>query len=122
MGRRFVFSNGAVVDICALNSSSLEQGKNYLAGMGRIESHAFDKVSGELGWNRPAKSLALRVLVVHHHVTATEDLENPAEFHKGFGMAIDAKQTLRAAAKAGVQLVLHGHRHRAPDAAVSGEP
>jgi predicted phosphodiesterase len=113
MGRRFVFANGAVVEICALNSSSLEQGANFLAGMGRIEPHAFDLVSSGLDWKRTPNSLALRMLVVHHHVTATEDVEDPAEFYKGFGMAIDAKQTLRAAARAGVQLVLHGHRHRA---------
>jgi len=112
MGRRFVFSNGIVVELCALNSSSLEQGRDYLAGMGRVEPQALEDVGRGLDWFRNENSIALRVLVVHHHVTATEDLESPNEFYKGFGMAIDAKQTMRSAAKAGVHLVLHGHRHR----------
>lgn len=111
MGRRFLFPSGVVVEICALNSSSLEQGKGYLAGMGRVRPQVFRRVSKVLKWDVP-KSLALRMLVVHHHLTATEDVEDPSEYYTGFGMAIDAKTILREAARAGVQLVLHGHRHR----------
>ena len=49
---------------------------------------------------------------MHHHVTATEDVLPTAEFTRGFGMASDARRTLRAAARKGVQLILHGHRHQ----------
>jgi hypothetical protein len=112
MGRRFVLPNGNIVDVCALNSSSLETGKNYLAGMGKVHDQSFSEVARELGWNRSKKSLAFRLVTVHHHVTATEDVEDPGEYGKGFGMAIDAKKTLREAAKSGAHFVLHGHRHR----------
>ena len=112
MGRRFVFPHGGTVEVCALNSSSLEQGKNFLAGMGRVRPTVFGRVCESLGWMEDGRSLALRILAVHHHLTATEDVESPAEFAKGFGMAIDAKEVLRFAARRGVHLVLHGHRHR----------
>jgi hypothetical protein len=112
MGRRFLFPHGIVVEVCALNSSSLEQGRNYLAGMGMVRPNVFDDVRTQLGWSDPEGSFSLRILVLHHHLTATEDVEDPAEFTKGFGMAIDAKRILRDAARYGVHLVLHGHRHR----------
>jgi predicted phosphodiesterase len=112
MGRRFILPSGVTVDICALNSSSLEQGKDYLSGMGMVRPTVFNEVADRLGWKSHKKSLALRILTVHHHLTPTEDVESPGEFSKGFGMAIDAKRILRDAAGYGVHLVLHGHRHR----------
>lgn len=111
MGRRYLFPHGGVVDICGLNSSNLESGKNFLAGMGRVDPTEFARVRMSMGW-ATRDHHALRLLIMHHHLTATEDVESPAEFSKGFGMAIDAKKILREAAKAGVHLVLHGHRHR----------
>ena len=50
MGRRFVFPHGGIVEICALNSSSLEQGENWLAGMGMVRKTVFSGVRKELGW------------------------------------------------------------------------
>lgn len=112
MGRRFVMPSGVVVDICALNSSSLEQGQKYLTGMGRVGEGAFDRVCNGLGWSVKDGTLSLRILAIHHHLTATEDVESPAEYRKGFGMAIDAKENLRKSARLRVHLALHGHRHR----------
>jgi 3',5'-cyclic AMP phosphodiesterase CpdA len=113
MGRRMIFPSGVVVDICALNSSSLEQGSDFLAGMGRVRPDAFQRVREVLGWEKDKASMSLRVLALHHHLTLTENVESPSEYSKGFGILIDAKQILREAAEAGVHLVLHGHRHRA---------
>lgn len=112
MGRRFVFPHGGVVEICALNSSSLEQGADHFAGMGKVRPTVFARVCDALGWGDERGSLGLRILAIHHHLTATEDVENSAEYAKGFGMAIDAKKILRDAARRRVHLVLHGHRHR----------
>jgi predicted phosphodiesterase len=112
MGRRFILPSGITVDICALNSSSLEQGKDYLSGMGLVRPSSFNDVMESLQWRKYDKSFAFRILAVHHHLTATEDVESADEFSKGFGMAIDAKRILRDAARYGVHLVLHGHRHR----------
>jgi hypothetical protein len=112
MARRFVLPNGAVVDVCGLNSSSLEQGPHYLAGMGRVTPIAFGRVREAIEWRQDRPAPSLRIIAIHHHLTATEDLENAAEYSKGFGMAIDAKRILRDAAQSGVQLILHGHRHR----------
>lgn len=113
MGRRYVFPHGGMVEIGAVNSSSLEQGKNFLAGMGRVRGGGFDELAGVLAWNEKSTSHALRILGLHHHVATTEDVEDPAEYYKGFGMAIDAKNTQRLCARSGVHMIVHGHRHRA---------
>jgi hypothetical protein len=112
MARRFIFPGGRVIDIIGLNSSSLEQGKSFLSGMGRVQEAAFDHAMNALRWD-DHKGGALRILALHHHVALTDDLESPDEFAKGFGIAVDAPRTLRKAAANGVHLVVHGHKHRA---------
>lgn len=112
MARRFVCPNGLTLEIGGLNSSGLEHGKNWLVSMGRVADGAFAEVATALGWDPKAPSMALRMLVHHHHVTPTEDILPLNEFERGFGMASDAKRTLREAARHGVQLILHGHRHQ----------
>jgi UDP-2,3-diacylglucosamine pyrophosphatase LpxH len=113
MGRRFLFPSGAAVEIAALNSSSLETGKNFLAGMGRVQESAFDEVANTLKWGKMNHSLAFRILALHHHLTLTENLEPAEDYYKGFGIAVDAVRIQRLAAKFGVQLAVHGHKHRA---------
>lgn len=111
MGRRFVLPCGLTLEICGLNSSSLEQGKDFLAGMGRIQQNSFMAVANELGWKQ-ADSLSLRVLALHHHLALTDNLEEVSSYYRGFGIAIDAPRIQRLAAQQGVQLALHGHKHR----------
>jgi Calcineurin-like phosphoesterase len=111
MARRYILPHGGTIEICAMNSSSLEQGKSFFPGMGRIQAKSFETTSAELGW-AATESLALRVIALHHHLVATESIENHDEYYKGFGMAIDAPGIQRNAARRGVQLALHGHRHR----------
>ncbi|MBY5438547.1 metallophosphoesterase family protein [Rhizobium leguminosarum] len=113
MGRRFVLPSGIVVETCALNSSSLATGKNFLAGMGRIDEGSFAEVSGELGWRENEPSMAFRLLVIHHHLAITENIEDPNAFATGYGIAVDAVRVQRMAAKRNVQLAIHGHKHRA---------
>jgi 3',5'-cyclic AMP phosphodiesterase CpdA len=113
MGRRFLFPSGISVEVAALNSSSLETGKNFLAGMGRIQEDAFLKVANTLNWDPENPGAALRILALHHHLSLTEDLEPVGSYYKGFGIAVDAVRIQRLAAKYGVQLAVHGHKHRA---------
>lgn len=113
MGRRYLFPSGASVEIAALNSSSLETGKNFLAGMGRVQEAAFAEVANTLKWGNGNSSLALRILALHHHLTLTENLEPAEDYYRGFGIAVDAVRIQRLAAKYGVQLAVHGHKHRA---------
>lgn len=113
MARRFVLLHGGVVDVCALNSSTLETGRSYLAGMGRVDGGSFDEVSKKFGWESTTHSLALRVLALHHHLAPTEDAENAEKYYTGFGAAIDAPRIQRMAARSGVHVALHGHKHRA---------
>jgi len=111
MGRRFILPGGMVLDWCCVNSSALEQGRHFLAGMGRVQGQALADVSNVLGWKR-SKCTGLRVLMLHHHLVLTENYEDASEYSKGFGVAIDATRVQREAAEDGVSLVLHGHRHR----------
>ncbi|HLJ27523.1 MAG TPA: metallophosphoesterase [Candidatus Angelobacter sp.] len=114
MGRRYLLPSGVAVEICGLNSSSLETGKNFLAGVGRISEAPFEDVANKLGWkHRKTGSMAVRVLLVHHHLALTEDLELAAGYPRGFGLALDAVRIQRLAASYGVQLAIHGHKHRA---------
>jgi 3',5'-cyclic AMP phosphodiesterase CpdA len=110
MARRYILPHGAAVEIGALNSSSLEHGKKYLSGMGRIQGGGFSDVANKLGWDVPG-SMALRVLALHHHLVSPS-VEDPAEYYSGFGMAIDAPRTQRDAAQRGVHVAVHGHKHR----------
>jgi calcineurin-like phosphoesterase family protein len=112
MARRFVFPGGNLVDVVGLNSSSLEQGRSFLAGMGRIQESAYREAAGALSW--PDHSgRSIRILALHHHLALTEDLESPDEYRSGFGIAIDAPRIQRLAAHDGVHLAVHGHKHRA---------
>lgn len=111
MGRRYVLPCGLMIEVCGVNSSSLEQGRNFLAGMGRVQENSFVEVVKEFGW-RQAASLSLRILALHHHLALTENLEEVADYSRGFGIAIDAPRIQRLAARHGVHLALHGHKHR----------
>ena len=111
MGRRYVLAGTFVVDVCGLNSTSLATGKNFLAGIGRIEQSAFENVKEGLGWTTDA-GLALRLLILHHHLVPIENRTPAEEYYRGFGMAIDAPRIQRLAANAGVRMAIHGHRHQ----------
>lgn len=113
MGRRFMLPTGLTLEVAALNSSSLQTGRNFLAGMGRIDEHALEDVSNALDWVDHAPTMAIRLLALHHHLVLTEDFEPAEGYYRGFGLAVDAPRIQRMAASRGVQLVLHGHKHRA---------
>ncbi|MGH3692741.1 MAG: metallophosphoesterase family protein [Pseudonocardiaceae bacterium] len=112
MSRRFVFPGGNLVDVIGVNSSSLEQGKSFLAGMGRIQEAAYRTAASSLEWGSD-EGLSLRLLALHHHLVLTEDLESADDFERGFGIAVDAARILRMAARDGVHIAVHGHKHRA---------
>ncbi|MBN8909653.1 MAG: hypothetical protein J0H99_24340, partial [Rhodospirillales bacterium] len=116
MGRRWLLPSGLTLEIAALNSSSLQTGKSFLAGMGRIDEASLEEVRIGLGWpaaSEPQSSAALRLLAIHHHLAVTEDIEPDSGFSQGYGIAVDAVRIQRMAAKHRVQLALHGHKHRA---------
>ncbi|WP_109477536.1 metallophosphoesterase [Paraburkholderia sp. C35] len=112
MGRRYAFPAGMVVEICGLNSNSIATGKKFLAGMGVINEQAFGDVAINLGWNSMSSS-ALRIIAVHHHLAVTENYEEKSDYLRGYGLAVNAVRVQRQAVQYGVQLALHGHKHRA---------
>jgi hypothetical protein len=80
--------------------------------MGRIDEGAFAEVANKLNWGA-AQPLGMRVLIVHHHLALTEDIEPAEGYGRGYGLAVDAVRVQRLAARNGVHLALHGHKHRA---------
>ncbi len=110
MGRRFLLPSGVALEICALNSSSLETGKDFLAGMGRVQENAFLGVCQGLRWG--TGGMSLRVVALHHHLVLTENVEPVAGYYRGFGIAVDAPRIMRLAREHGAQMALHGHKHR----------
>ena len=112
MARRFIFPGGNLIDIVGVNSSSLEQGQSFLAGMGRVQEAGYREAAGTLSWQK-RNALGLRILALHHHLALTEDLESPDEYGTGFGIAIDSPRVQRMAASDGVHIAVHGHKHRA---------
>ena len=111
MGLRYALPCGVLLEICGVNSSSLEHGREFLSGMGRIQENSFRDVARELGWEQ-SSGLSLRVLALHHHLALTDNLEESSAYYKGFGIAVDAPRIQRMAAKHGVHLAIHGHKHR----------
>ena len=111
MGRRFAMPSGLTIEICGVNSSSLQTGRSFLAGMGRVDEAAFIEIAHQLGWAAP-NTFALRLLLIHHHLALTENLEPEEGYGKGYGLAVDAVRVQRLAARHGVHLALHGHKHR----------
>jgi 3',5'-cyclic AMP phosphodiesterase CpdA len=112
MARKYVLQQGGVIEVCGVNSSSLAVGRNYLAGMGRVDGGSFDEIARRFGWKSNSRSLAFRLLALHHHLVPTEDLEDAKGYYSGFGMASDATRIQRMAARNGVHLAIHGHKHR----------
>lgn len=81
--------------------------------MGRVQESAFQEVANILKWDESLPSLSLKLLALHHHLTLTENLEAAPDYYRGFGIAVDAVRIQRLAAQYGVQVALHGHKHRA---------
>ena len=63
MARRFVFPGGNLIDVVAVNSSSLEQGHEFLAGMGRVQEAGYREATARLSWTGQ-RGLGLRLLAL----------------------------------------------------------
>lgn len=56
MGKRFLIMNQKVVDVCFLNSNSLQQHKLAFQGQGYVGVKQRDDAAKEMGWKRNKKS------------------------------------------------------------------
>lgn len=111
MARRFLLPCGLTVEVIGLNSSALATGRDFLAGMGSVDEASLEEARHTLGWQKKL-GLSFRVLALHHHLVLTDNVEAAPNYLRGFGIAIDAPRIQRKAADLGVQLALHGHKHR----------
>lgn len=113
-GRRFLLGGSLAVDIAALNSCKLAQIKDQFQGQGFLSDDQLSYCAESMGWSRPKENglRALRIAFLHHHVLPVIERETPWA-SKAASTAYDAGALLTWALAHDVDIILHGHMHRA---------
>lgn len=111
MGKRFLIKNQKVVDVCFLNSNSLQQHKLAFQGQGYVGIGQRDHAENEMGWKRNKKiSGGYRVVVLHHNLYPVNYTNTPY-ISAPSGLVYDTEAILKWCFENGVDLILHGHTH-----------
>ncbi|MFJ3356682.1 metallophosphoesterase family protein [Serratia liquefaciens] len=111
MGKRYLIKNQKVVDVCFLNSNSLQQHKLAFQGQGYVGVEQRDDAEREMGWKKNKKIKGgYRVVVLHHNLypinyTTAPYISAPS------GLVYDTEAILKWCFENGVDLILHGHTH-----------
>jgi len=112
MGRKYLINGQRPVDICFLNSNSLEQYKNLFQGNGFIGEKQRSDASKKMGWDFPKAYGALRIMVLHHNLLPIEYSRVPYLGASPGSVVYDAQATLKWCYEKGVDVILHGHTHQ----------
>ncbi|EOC9628580.1 TPA: metallophosphoesterase [Klebsiella pneumoniae] len=111
MGKRFLIMNQKVVDVCFLNSNSLQQHKLAFQGQGYVGVKQRDDAATEMEWKRNKKITGgYRVVVLHHNLYPVNYAETPY-IGVASGLVYDTEAILKWCFENGVDLILHGHTH-----------
>jgi len=111
MGKRFLIKNQKVVDVCFLNSNSLQQHKLAFQGQGYIGVQQRDDAEAGMGWKQNKKiSGGYRVVVLHHNLYPVNYAETPY-IGVASGLVYDTEAIIKWCFENGVDLILHGHTH-----------
>jgi predicted phosphohydrolase len=110
-GRRFWVPDGGLVDVVALNSSSLQQVPGAFQGQGFLGARQLDATASAMRWSRdPARAKAIRICVLHHHVVPIIHTQMPL-LDVASSVVHDAGALMRWLVEHEVDMVLHGHMH-----------
>ena len=110
LGRRVVFSRDLNVTFLRIDSNPVAFG--FARGwVGRWELR---RLARELAKEAPEVDRSLKIALLHHH-----PLPIPYEGGDTFLMLKDAQRLIQFLAEHRVEMVLHGHKHRAPDSLLS---
>ncbi|XLP07381.1 metallophosphoesterase family protein [Alteromonas marina] len=112
MGRKYLIDGQRPVDICFLNSNSLEQYKNLFQGNGFIGEKQRSDASKKMGWEIPKAYGAVRIVVLHHNLLPVEYSRVPYLGASPGSVVYDAQATLKWCYEKGVDVILHGHTHQ----------
>lgn len=113
-GGRFLVDGSRSVEIVALNTSTLQQGREF-AGHGFVSEQQFDKIKEEYGWLLPNDNLVekghrpFRIVMMHHSYSPTNYQDYITD--RRYGAILDGDKLLRWLTVNRVDLVLHGHQH-----------
>lgn len=111
-GRRFLLGHALPVEVVALNSSLLEQKKDFFQGHGFLGDTQLEDAAKRMGWNGERdRPRAFRVAMLHHHVLPVTFREEPTQ-GAIYSVVLDAEALARWVVRHRVDLVLHGHMHQ----------
>ena len=115
--RRLLLGEGCPVEIVCLNSSLLEQKKDWFQGMGFVGQDQLEHVEKNLGWKTSTvgadvdRPRPFRIVVMHHHLMPVTYAETPVGGYS-YSVALDAERVVQWLVRHRVDLVLHGHMHK----------
>lgn len=111
MGKRYLIKNQKIVDVCFLNSNSLQQHKLAFQGQGYVGAEQMSEAEAGMGWNTNKKiSGGFRVVVIHHNLIPV-NYTNLPQISAPSGLVYDTQAIFKWCFDNGVDLVLHGHTH-----------
>jgi 3',5'-cyclic AMP phosphodiesterase CpdA len=111
-GRRFLLGDCIPVEIISLNSSLLDQKENWFQGHGFIGDEQLRHAAEEMGWVNSCLPRAFRIVVLHHHLMPVTFRDTPIGGYP-YSVVLDAEAVVQWLVKHRVDLVLHGHMHKA---------
>ncbi|NOH43428.1 hypothetical protein F0259_06320 [Vibrio cyclitrophicus] len=111
MGRKFLVNEQRPVDICMLNSNTVQQYKDVYQGHGFVGVEQRDHAKKMMGWDKPKAFGAVRIVSLHHNLLPVEYGTLPIYGHTS-NLVYDAQATIQWCMENDVDVVLHGHTHQ----------
>lgn len=112
MGKKLLVNGQRALDICFLNSNTLEQYKSLFQGSGFIGENQRADAAKKMGWKQPKAYGALRVVVLHHNLLPVEYSRIPYLGSQMGSVVYDSQATLKWCYEHQVDVILHGHTHQ----------
>ncbi|WP_165727547.1 metallophosphoesterase [Pseudoalteromonas sp. 31A1] len=112
MGKKLLVNGQRALDICFLNSNTLEQYKSLFQGTGFIGENQRTDALSKMGWKQPKAYGALRVVVLHHNLLPVEYSKVPYLGAQMGSVVYDSQATLKWCYEHQVDVILHGHTHQ----------
>ncbi len=111
MGRKFLMNGQRPVDICMLNSNTVQQYRDVYQGHGFIGADQRANAKTMMGWDQPKSYGAVRIVSLHHNLLPVEYGTIPTYGHSS-NLVYDAQATIKWCMENNVDVVLHGHTHQ----------
>jgi predicted phosphodiesterase len=111
MGRKFLMNHQRPVDICFLNSNTVQQYRDVYQGHGFVSEAQRANAEKEMGWKGLKAFGAIRIVVLHHNLIPVEYSTEPT-YGTSANLIYDAQATIKWCIKNNVDVVLHGHTHQ----------